>query len=260
MTAERIFADAETLTPVMREVFGTYRRIATVDRLPNGTKKGVYRVEPRRGLLDGLLPDGHDDPSNPFAHASGIDFFESATRRLEAVGIRSPRLLLADRSKNLYPADIAVAEDVRGETLEALLSAGSWTGHSPSWYSRWYTPSRPWAAWIVASTMSSHSAGSTCSGEALARLGPGLSEPPRVAATTSIDPGGQGPGRRISSSGGKPSSELLKACALDLRMGARGAGPAVWFDDGHGRCGRRRRADSSSPPSRTPTCGAGKSH
>ena len=36
-------------------------------------------------------------------------------------GVRSPRLLLADRSKNLYPADIVVAEDVRGGTLEALL-------------------------------------------------------------------------------------------------------------------------------------------
>lgn len=134
MTAERKFADAETLTPVMREVFGTDRHIAAVDRLLNGTKKGVYRItlDDATSLIvyvwnadedywDGLLPDGHDDPSNPFAHASGIDFFEGATRRLEAVGVRSPRLLLADRSKDLYPADIAVAEDVRGGTLEALL-------------------------------------------------------------------------------------------------------------------------------------------
>jgi hypothetical protein len=134
MTAERKFADAESLTPVMWEVFGTDRRIAAVDRLLNGTKKGVYRVtlddatstivyvwNADEDYWDGLLPDGHDDPSNPFAHASGIDFFEGATRRLEAVGARSPRLLLADRSKDLYPADIAVAEDVRGGTLEALL-------------------------------------------------------------------------------------------------------------------------------------------
>lgn len=134
MTAERKFADAETLTPVLREVFGTDRRITAVDRLRNGTKKGVYRVtlddatstivyvwNADEDYWDGLLPDGHDDPSNPFAHASGIEFFEGATRRLEAVGARSPRLLLADRSRNLYPADIAVAEDVRGGTLEALL-------------------------------------------------------------------------------------------------------------------------------------------
>ena len=44
MTAERKFADTETLTPVMREVFGNDRRIGAVDRLLNGTKKGVYRV------------------------------------------------------------------------------------------------------------------------------------------------------------------------------------------------------------------------
>jgi phosphotransferase family enzyme len=134
MTAERKFADAETLTPVVRDVFGTDRRIASADRLRDGTKKGVYRVtlddatsaivyvwNADEDYWDGLLPDGHDDPSNPFAHASGIDFFEGATRRLEAIGARSPRLLLADRSRALYPADIAVAEDVRGGTLEALL-------------------------------------------------------------------------------------------------------------------------------------------
>ncbi|HLL64899.1 MAG TPA: phosphotransferase [Micromonosporaceae bacterium] len=134
MTAERKFAGAETLTPMMREVFGTDRHIATVDRLLNGTKKGVYRVtlddatsvivyvwNADEDYWDGLLPDGHDDPSNPFAHASGIDYFVGATRRLEAVGVRSPRLLLADRSKDLYPADIAVTEDVRGGTLQALL-------------------------------------------------------------------------------------------------------------------------------------------
>ncbi|AEV84983.1 hypothetical protein ACWT_3959 [Actinoplanes sp. SE50] len=82
MTTERNFADAETLTPVMREVFGTRRRITAVDRLPNGTKTGVYRVtmddltsaiayiwNAEEDYWDGLLTDGHDDPSNPFAHA-----------------------------------------------------------------------------------------------------------------------------------------------------------------------------------------------
>ncbi|GGM27804.1 MULTISPECIES: phosphotransferase [Micromonospora] len=134
MAAERKFADAETLTPVIREVFGTDRLITAVDRLVNGTKKGVYRItlddatsaiayvwNAGEDYWDGLLPDGHDDPSNPFAHASGIDYFEAATRRLEAVGARSPQLLLADRSKDRYPADVAVTEDVRGGTLESLL-------------------------------------------------------------------------------------------------------------------------------------------
>lgn len=118
----------------MREVFGTDRRIAAVDRLPGGTKKGVYRVTLDDGTStivyvwnaeedywDGLLPEGHDDRSNPFAHASGIEYFKGATHRLEEVGARSPRLFLADDTKNLYPADIAVVEDIRGGTLEALL-------------------------------------------------------------------------------------------------------------------------------------------
>ncbi|MFD7709312.1 phosphotransferase [Streptomyces sp. NPDC059786] len=134
MTAERAFADAGTLTPVIREIHGTDRRIASVDRLLNGSKKGVHRVtlddatstivyvwSADDDYWGGLLPEGHHDPSNPFAHASGIDFFEGATRRLAVVGARSPRLLLADRSQNLYPDDIAVVEDVRGGTLEALL-------------------------------------------------------------------------------------------------------------------------------------------
>ncbi|MFC7384509.1 hypothetical protein [Sphaerisporangium rhizosphaerae] len=111
MTTARKFADAGSLTPVMREVFGSDRRVAGVDRLLNGSKKGVYRVtlddatstivyvwNADEDYWDGLLPDGHDDPSNPFAHASGISFFEGATRRLEAVGARAPRLLLADRA------------------------------------------------------------------------------------------------------------------------------------------------------------------
>ncbi|MGW4642920.1 hypothetical protein ACWEN6_30690 [Sphaerisporangium sp. NPDC004334] len=139
MTAARRFADAGSLTPVMREVFGSDRRIAGVDRLLNGSKKGVYRAtlddatstivyvwNADEDYWDGLLPDGHDDPSNPFAHASGISFFEGATRRLEAVGARSPRVLLADRGRNLYPGDIAVAEDVRGGTLR-----GRAAGHGP---------------------------------------------------------------------------------------------------------------------------------
>lgn len=134
MGAERRFADAGQLVGVVREVFGTDRRIAAVHRLPNGSKKGVYRValddrtsaivyvwSPEEDYWDGLVPENADDPASPFAHSSGIDLFEAATRRLESVGARSPRVLFTDRSKKLYPAEIAVAEDVAGGTLEALL-------------------------------------------------------------------------------------------------------------------------------------------
>jgi hypothetical protein len=132
--AERRFAGASQLAGVVREVFGADRSIAGVDRLAGGTKKGVYRValddrssavvyvwNAEEDYWDGLLPDSSHDPESVFAHSSGIDLFEAATRRLAAVGARSPRLLFTDRSHRLYPGEIAVAEDVAGGTLQSLL-------------------------------------------------------------------------------------------------------------------------------------------
>jgi hypothetical protein len=49
------------------------------------------------------------------ARAPGIDLFQAANRRLEVLGIRTPRINLADRSRSHHPADIAVVEDVPGE-------------------------------------------------------------------------------------------------------------------------------------------------
>ena len=94
-----------------------------------GTKKGVYRIalddstsavvyvwSADEDYWDGLLPASSNDPESVFAHSSGIDLFEAATRRMESVGARSPRLFFTDRSRRLYPGDIAVAEDVTGGT------------------------------------------------------------------------------------------------------------------------------------------------
>ncbi|HEV2638042.1 MAG TPA: phosphotransferase [Actinocrinis sp.] len=130
----REFADAERLTKVVQAAFGSGRRIVTATRLANGSKKGVYRLllDDRESVIvyvwntaedywHGILPEGADDPADPFSHASGLDLFEAATRRLEAAGVRSPRLLLADRSGTHYPGDVAVVEDVSACTLEALL-------------------------------------------------------------------------------------------------------------------------------------------
>lgn len=134
MKTERRFADASRLAGVVREAFGADRSIVGVDRLAGGSKKGVYRVamddrtsaviyvwSTEEDYWDGLLPDASNDSGSVFAHSSGIDLFEAATRRLEAVGARSPRLLFTDRSQRLYPGEIAVAEDVTGGTLQALL-------------------------------------------------------------------------------------------------------------------------------------------
>jgi Phosphotransferase enzyme family len=141
--ADRSFADAGRLAGVVREVFGADRSIVGVDRLAGGTKKGVYRValDDRTSVVvyvwsaeedywDGLLPDSSNDRESVFAHSSGIDLFEAATRRLEAVGARSPRLLFTDRSRRLYPGEVAVAEDVTGGTLQALLDADPVAGRA----------------------------------------------------------------------------------------------------------------------------------
>jgi Phosphotransferase enzyme family len=130
----RRFADAGQLAAVVHEAFGTDRSIVSVDRLAGGTKKGVYRValddstsavvyvwSADEDYWDGLLPDSSHDPESVFAHSSGIDLFEAATRRMESVGARSPRLFFTDRSRRLYPGEIAVTEDVTGGTLQELL-------------------------------------------------------------------------------------------------------------------------------------------
>ena len=134
MADERKFADTESLRPAVRAALGKDRPLRSVERLAGGSKKGAYRLTLDDGgtvLLyawaaaedywEGALPEGADDPADPFSHASGLTLFEAAARRLTAAGVRSPALLFTDRSRVLYPADIAVVEDVAGGTLGALL-------------------------------------------------------------------------------------------------------------------------------------------
>ena len=134
MADERRFADVESLRPVVRAAFGRDRPLLRVERLAGGSKKGVYRLTMDDGgttlvyawddsedYWQGVLPEGADDPADPFSHASGLALFEAAARRLTSAGVRCPELLFTDRSRALYPADIAVVEDVAGGTLEALL-------------------------------------------------------------------------------------------------------------------------------------------
>jgi hypothetical protein len=133
---ERKFADAESLRPVVRAAFGKDRPLRAVERLGGGSKKGAYRLTMDDGgtvlvyawddsedYWHGVLPRGADDPADPFSHASGLALFEAAAVRLTSVGVRCPELLLTDRSRDLYPADIAVVEDVAGGSLEALLES-----------------------------------------------------------------------------------------------------------------------------------------
>jgi hypothetical protein len=134
MADERRFADVESLRPAVRAAFGRDRRLLRVVRLAGGSKNGAYRLtmddcgtvllyawDDSEDYWQGVLPEGADDPADPFSHPSGLTPFETAARRLTSAGVRCPEILFADRSRALYPADIAVVEDVVGGSLEALL-------------------------------------------------------------------------------------------------------------------------------------------
>jgi hypothetical protein len=134
MADEQGFASVESLRPVFRAAFGADRRLLGVDRLAGGSKKGVYRLTMDDGATvlayawndaedywRGVLPEDADDPADPFLHASGLTMLETAASRLASVGVRVPQLLLADRSRALYPGDVALVEDVTGGSLETLL-------------------------------------------------------------------------------------------------------------------------------------------
>ncbi len=104
-----------------REVVGG--RVAGVDRLRGGSKKGVYRVRfvDGPGVIVYRWADEEDfwpeaTGSGVFAHASGAGLFLAARGVLAEVGVRVPRLLAAE-------GDLAVVEDVSGGTLESLFAA-----------------------------------------------------------------------------------------------------------------------------------------
>jgi hypothetical protein len=128
-------ATAELLSWLVRSAFGAGARPRHVSRLRGSSKKGVYRV-----VLDGgrtaivYVWDPREDywpaadasaagraGTDPFSHASGLDLFRAAHDRLSGLGIRVPALYLADASREHYPADAAVVEDVAGPSLEHII-------------------------------------------------------------------------------------------------------------------------------------------
>jgi hypothetical protein len=122
----------DDLVGVARAALGAEHHLIGLSRLRGGSKKGVYRLtfdDDSTAIVyiwddaENYWPTARagDDHADPFSHASGIDLFQAASRRLDILGIRTPRIHLADRSRSRYPADIAVVEDVPGENLETLL-------------------------------------------------------------------------------------------------------------------------------------------
>ncbi|GAA2417783.1 phosphotransferase [Streptomyces glaucosporus] len=129
----RQFTDSEALSGIVHEALGAGTRVAGVDRLRGGSKKGVYRVRTSGSRVASVIVYSWAESENfwpaaeavdvthPFAPASGLVPFLAARRRLDGLGVRVPEVLLADDSRRRHPADVAVVEDVAGGTLEALL-------------------------------------------------------------------------------------------------------------------------------------------
>ncbi|GCE09438.1 phosphotransferase [Dictyobacter aurantiacus] len=134
MDATRKFVEKEQLTNIVDATFGSARRLDTVARLRGGSKKGVYRLtfdDAFTAILyvwsgeENYWPVAHSeqetDEFDPLSSASGSDLFEASHAQLNAVGVRTPRIYFLDRSRRHITDDVAVVEDVRGGTLEALI-------------------------------------------------------------------------------------------------------------------------------------------
>lgn len=129
----RQFTETEALPGIVHEALGAGAHVAGVDRLQGGSKKGVYRVHVDGSRAASVIVYSWAEAENfwpategiyaahPFAPASGLLPFLAAQRRLDALGVRVPGVLLAEDSRRRYPADVAVVEDIPGGTLEALL-------------------------------------------------------------------------------------------------------------------------------------------
>jgi hypothetical protein len=117
------------LLGVVRAAFGE-RDLVSVERLRGGSKKGVYRLvlDDRTTSIayvwnadENYWPEAaSQEESDPFGHASGLDLFEAAHAALSSIAVRVPRVVMVDRSRSLLAGEVAVLEDVRGGTLEAL--------------------------------------------------------------------------------------------------------------------------------------------
>ncbi|MGY9067419.1 phosphotransferase family protein [Streptomyces sp. CAS3] len=123
----------EQLAGAARAAVGGGRRLEAVERVGGGSKKGVYRLvmDDATTAIAYLWDDaenywpaseGDDDLTDPFSPGLGLDLFEAAHARLDALGVRVPALRLADRDGAHCPAGLAIVEDLPGESLEELLA------------------------------------------------------------------------------------------------------------------------------------------
>lgn len=126
-------ATREQLASAARDALGAGRRLEAAQRIAGGSKKGVYRLvmDDATTAIAYLWDDaenywptaeGDDDLTDPFSPGLGLDLFEAAHARLDALGVRVPAIRLVDRDGTHCPADLAIVEDLPSENLEELLA------------------------------------------------------------------------------------------------------------------------------------------
>jgi hypothetical protein len=106
------------------------RRLAGLERMAGSTSKGVYRLTFDDGgtlvlfawrAAENYWPDAPYAADDPFAGPAGAAAFAACDAALTAANVRVPRLHAIDRSRQHFPADVALVEDVRGGSLEDLM-------------------------------------------------------------------------------------------------------------------------------------------
>jgi fructosamine-3-kinase len=126
----RTFLNAGDLGDLVTDHFGSRRRLAALDRLTGGTKKGVYRLRLDDGATavlyvwaagENYWPPSEEVPDDPFTDANGAELFEVNHAALTGAGVRVPRLLLLDRDRRHLDADLALVEDAGAVFLEGLI-------------------------------------------------------------------------------------------------------------------------------------------
>jgi Phosphotransferase enzyme family len=130
----RTFLTPADVAGLVADHFGTGRRLAGLDRLTGGSRKGVYRLTLDDGGTavlyvwaagENYWPPGPAVPDDPFTDASGAELFGAAHAALTAAGVRVPALLALDRTGRHLDADLALVEDAGPDTLESLLGTGA---------------------------------------------------------------------------------------------------------------------------------------
>ncbi|MFJ8536939.1 phosphotransferase [Streptomyces sp. NPDC093591] len=123
----------ERLAGAARAALGRGRRPEAVERVAGGSRKGVYRLvmDDATTAIAYLWDDaenywpqaeGDNDLTDPLSPGRGLDLFQAAHARLDALGVRVPAIRLVDRGGESDAAGLAIVEDLPGENLQQLLA------------------------------------------------------------------------------------------------------------------------------------------